>query len=83
VQLLVLPLTFLSTAFMAPALLPGWIGDVAKANPINWAIEAGRSGLATDPDWGLILPRLGALLALAVVSGWFATRAFRAYQRAL
>jgi ABC-2 type transport system permease protein len=83
VQLLVLPLTFLSTAFMAPALLPGWIGDVAKANPINWAIEAGRSALATDPDWGLVLPRLGALLVLAVLSGWFATRAFRAYQRAL
>src|SRR4051794_17081047 len=83
VQLLVLPLTFLSTAFMAPALLPGWIGDVAKANPINWAIEAGRSALAADPDWGLILPRLGALLALAMLSGWFATRAFRAYQRAL
>jgi ABC-2 type transport system permease protein len=83
VQFLVLPLTFLSTVFMAPALLPGWIADVAKANPVNWAIEAGRSALGDDVDWGLVAPRMAGLVALALLSGWFATRAFRAYQRAL
>ena len=30
-----------------------------------------------------VLPRLGGLLALALLAGWWATRAFRAYQRAL
>jgi ABC-2 type transport system permease protein len=83
VQFLVLPLTFLSTVFMASALLPGWISDVARANPVNWAIEAGRGASSDHADWGLVAPRLGALLVLALLSGWFATRAFRAYQRAL
>jgi ABC-2 type transport system permease protein len=83
VQFLVLPLAFLSSIFMAPALLPGWIADVAKANPVNWAIEAGRSALGENVDWGLVLPRVGALVLLAVVSGLWATRAFRAYQRSL
>ena len=83
VQFLVLPLTFLSTVFMAPALLPGWIGDVARFNPVNWAIEAGRSALSADVDWGLVAVRMGGLLLLAVLSGLYATQAFRAYQRSL
>jgi ABC-2 type transport system permease protein len=83
VQFLVLPLTFLSSVFMAPALLPGWISDVAKANPVNWAIEASRSALGSDIEWGLVLPRVGALVLLAALSGLWATRAFRAYQRSL
>jgi len=83
VNLVILPLTFLSTVFMAPALLPGWIGDVARFNPVNWAIEAGRSALSADVDWSLVGPRIGGLLLLAVVSGLYATRAFRAYQRSL
>jgi ABC-2 type transport system permease protein len=83
VQFLALPLTFLSTVFMAQALLPGWIKDVAKANPVNWAIEASRSALSAHVDWGLVLPRLGGLVVLAVVGAWLATRAFRSYQRSL
>jgi ABC-2 type transport system permease protein len=83
VQFLVLPLAFLSSIFMAPSLLPGWIADVAKANPVNWAIEAARSALSDSVDWGLVLPRVGALVLLAALSGWWATRAFRAYQRSL
>jgi ABC-2 type transport system permease protein len=83
VQFLVLPLTFLSSVFMAPALLPGWIADAARFNPVNWAIEASRSALGSSVDWGMVAPRVGALLALAVLSGWWATRAFRAYQRSL
>jgi ABC-2 type transport system permease protein len=83
VQFLVLPLAFLSSIFMAPALLPGWIADVAKANPVNWAIEAARSALGADVDWSLVLPRVGGLALLAALSGIWATRAFRAYQRAL
>ncbi|HEY0632736.1 MAG TPA: ABC transporter permease [Thermoleophilaceae bacterium] len=83
VQFLALPLTFLSSAFMAPALVPAWIGSVAKVNPVNWAVEASRSALSTHVDWGLIWPRVGGLVLLAVVGSWLATRAFRSYQRAL
>ena len=52
VNFLVLPLTFLSTAFMPSSLAPGWVADVARYNPVNWAIEAGREALGDDPDWG-------------------------------
>ena len=74
VSLLLLPLTFLSSALMQLSLAPGWIGTVAKFNPVDWAAVAAR-----DPD-----PlRIGALVALVVLSAWFATRAFAVYQRSL
>jgi ABC-2 type transport system permease protein len=83
VSLVVLPLTFLSSALMAQNLVPDWIQTVAKFNPVNWAVEAGRSAAMQDIDWGLVASRAGLLLALVVVSAWFATRALGAYQRSL
>jgi ABC-2 type transport system permease protein len=79
--LLVLPLTFLSAAFMPLALVPDWIAAIARWNPVNWAVEAGRASLLANPDWALILPRLGGLLAVAVACMALATLAFRSYQR--
>ena len=82
-QFLTLPLTFLSSVMMAAALMPGWVGGVAKFNPVEWAAVASREALSASPDWGIILGR-GALLAgLAIVMSWLATRAFRAYQRSV
>lgn len=78
--LLTLPLTFLSAAFMPLNLVPAWITTVARFNPVNWAVEAGRAALAANPDWSFILPRMGGLLAVAVIATWFATSAFRSYQ---
>jgi ABC-2 type transport system permease protein len=80
---LLLPLTFLSSAFMAPALMPGWMRHVADFNPVNWALVAGRSGMAADPDLGVVLGRGGALLALAVAAVWLSTRTFRSYQKSV
>lgn len=74
VSLLLLPLTFLSSALMQLSLAPGWIGTVAKLNPVDWAVVAAR-----DPE----LLRIGLLAALTLLSGWFATRAFAVYQRSL
>ncbi|MHB8780586.1 MAG: ABC transporter permease [Candidatus Geothermincolia bacterium] len=83
VNFLLLPLTFLSSVFMAPALMPGWIRAISRYNPVNWAVDAGRAALAASPDWGLIGSRLGFLVALAAFSIWFGTSAFRAYQRSV
>lgn len=81
---LTLPLSFLSGTFMDLNLAPAWIGDVAKFNPLQWAVEAGREGLTSDSiDWGLVGSRLGLLLALLIVCLGIATRAFRAYQKAV
>jgi ABC-2 type transport system permease protein len=83
VTFLVLPLTFLSTALMRDDLLPGWMRTAADVNPVDWAIEAGRSATAANPDWGLIVGDTALLAALLAVCAWLATRAFRAYQRAV
>ncbi|MGW2620358.1 ABC transporter permease [Streptomyces sp. NPDC001500] len=80
---LLLPLTFLSSAFMAPQRMPGWMRHVARFNPLDWAMTAGRSALSTDPDWGAVLVRGGALLALAVAAVWLSIRTFRSYQRSV
>jgi ABC-2 type transport system permease protein len=80
---LVLPLSFLSAAFLPLNLVPDWIAVVAKFNPINWAVEAGRAALAASPDWSFILPRMGGLLGVTIVAMLLATRAFRSYQRSV
>jgi ABC-2 type transport system permease protein len=82
-QFMVLPLTFLSAAFMPLTLVPDWIATFARYNPVNWAIEAGREALLLDADWSLILPRLGALGLVAILAAGLATRAFRSYQRSV
>lgn len=81
--MLTLPLSFLSSAMMAREAAPDWIQTVASYNPVDWAVVASRSALSDAPDWGGIGLRLLGLLAVAVVTGFIATRAFRAYQRSL
>jgi ABC-2 type transport system permease protein len=83
VQFVTLPLSFLSTTFMARDVMPGWIQDVARFNPVDWAVEAGREALTADVDWSLVGSRAGYLAAFATLSAWLATRAFRAYQRSV
>ncbi|HWF72073.1 MAG TPA: ABC transporter permease [Solirubrobacteraceae bacterium] len=78
-----LPLTFLSASLMQGSLLPGWIKTVSKFNPVNWAVEAGRSVAMEKTDWGLVGSRVGLLAALALLCAMFATRAFTKYQRSL
>lgn len=80
---LLLPLTFLSSAFMAEELMPGWMRNMAAANPVSWALDAGRGALAESPDWGSVLAGGGGLLALAVAAVWLSTRTFRSYQKSV
>ncbi|GHD96224.1 ABC transporter permease [Streptomyces naganishii] len=80
---LLLPLTFLSSAFMAPARMPGWMRHIADFNPLNWAMLAGRSAMSADPDWGVVASRGGALLGLALIGVWLSIRALRSYQRSI
>ncbi len=83
VSFVLLPLTFLSGALMQQSLVPGWIRSIARFNPVNWAVEAGRSAAMEHIDWGLVLGRLGLLVALVLICAALATRAFSAYQRSL
>jgi len=83
VTAVILPLTFLSSALMQQNLVPGWIGTVGRFNPVNWAVQAGRSAAMQKIDWGLVASRFGLLAALAVLCAIFAMRAFASYQRSL
>jgi ABC-2 type transport system permease protein len=80
---LLLPLTFLSSAFMAPALMPSWMRHIADFNPVNWALVGSRSAMTADADAGVVLGRGAALLALAVAAVWLSTRTFRSYQKSV
>jgi ABC-2 type transport system permease protein len=83
VNFFVLPLTFLSTAFMQRSLVPRWIQQVSSVNPVNWAVEAGRNAVLPGTDWGMVMTRLGLLTGLLLICVALATRAFGAYQRAV
>jgi ABC-2 type transport system permease protein len=80
---LLLPLTFLSTAFMAKGLMPHWIQTVASFNPLNWSLDSARGALAADPDWPVVAIHGGWLLGLAVLMVWLSTRSFRSYQKSI
>lgn len=82
-QFLVLPLAFLSSIMMAPALMPGWVQRVTRFNPVDWAAVASREALTAGPDWGIVLNRMALLSALAILMAWLAARAYRSHQRSL
>ena len=81
VTFLQLPLTFLSTAFMQPALMPDWIGDGRDVQP-------GRLGDPRRPRGASRRARTGrrSRATAACCAGFalacllLATRAFRSYQ---
>ena len=81
VNFLLLPLTLLSSVFMAQGLMPGWMQEVIRFNPVNWAMTAGRAALSPSADWSLIVPHLVYLSLFGLVSAWLATLALQAYQR--
>jgi ABC-2 type transport system permease protein len=63
--------------------MPSWMRHIADYNPVNWAMVAGRSAMSDSPDWGVVLSRGGALLAVAVAAVWLSTRTFRTYQKSV
>jgi ABC-2 type transport system permease protein len=49
VQVLVWPIGFLSSAFVATSTMPGWLGAIAQWNPLSSTATAARS-LFQNPD---------------------------------
>ncbi|GID91048.1 ABC transporter permease [Amorphoplanes digitatis] len=50
VQILVWPVGFLSSAFVSPGTMPGWLGTIAAWNPLSATATAIRQ-LFGNPDW--------------------------------
>lgn len=80
---LVLPLTFLSGAFLSLRLVPSWIVDVARFNPVHWAEGAGRIAVQASPTWGTVASYTCFLAIAAAAAAFAATKAFRTYQRSM
>jgi ABC-2 type transport system permease protein len=76
-----LPLMFLSSAFIQPAFLPGWMQAIASRNPLNWEVQIGRDALAANPDWSAIAVRSGGLLVLALIAIAISVTTFRSYAK--
>ena len=51
VNMLLTPLMFLSAVFMRLELMPSWIQTVARYNPVNWSVAAGRGAMQSSVDW--------------------------------
>lgn len=79
-QLVTMPLMFLSSAIMDPRLAPAWVADIARFNPFDWAVRAGRGALDGSTSGFEVWGHLGLLAAATLVMAWLATRAFRARQ---
>jgi ABC-2 type transport system permease protein len=76
-----LPLMFLSSAFIQPSFLPGWMQAIASRNPLNWEVQIGRSALSAAPDWSAIAVRAGGLLVLALIAVAISVTTFRNYAK--
>jgi ABC-2 type transport system permease protein/oleandomycin transport system permease protein len=66
------PLTFISSAFVAPETMPGWLQPVAEANPFTLVTNATRAlynGLDPGADlWWSVLWAAGITVVFATVS---------------
>jgi len=80
---LVLPLTFLSGAFLSLRLVPGWIAAAARFNPVNWAASAGRLAIGGRSAWGTVGSYAVFLVIALAATAAASTGAFRAYQRSV
>jgi len=82
-QIVVLPVTFLSTTMMPSALMPHWVQNVSRYNPMTWAVDIGRDALAGTSDWAQTGLHALGLLTLAALAFVWSVRAIRGYQRSL
>jgi ABC-type multidrug transport system, permease component len=66
------PLTFVSSAFVPPETMPGWLQPVAEANPFTIVTNAARAlynGLPVGNDaWWSILWSIGIIVVFATLS---------------
>src|SRR5580700_1276883 len=76
-----LPLMFLSSAFIQPSFMPGWMQAIASRNPLNWEVQVGRSVLSANPDWAGVALRCGGILTLAVIAIAISATTFRSYAK--
>ena len=68
------PLTFVSSAFVPPESMPGWLQTIAEINPFSTMVDAARSLFLGTPAgndvWGAVAWSLGIIAVFAPLSAW-------------
>ncbi len=73
------PLLFLTPNFVPRDLLTRPMEVAASANPVTYVMEASRSLILEDLDWGTVAPGFGIVLALGAVVIALNVRMMRSY----
>ena len=76
-QVGMLLLVFLTTAYAPLDLLTGWLQEAARINPVTQVVEAARQGFVGGVTWGDTWPGLLAMAGLAAVLSVLALRGMR------
>ncbi|MGH3447162.1 MAG: ABC transporter permease, partial [Nocardioidaceae bacterium] len=76
--LLVLPLSFASSTFVAPSTMPGWLESFVNVNPITHLVDTVRGLMVGGP---VATPLLWTLLWMGILLVVFVPLALRAYKR--
>ena len=76
--MIILPLTFASSAFATPDSMPGWLQAFVKVNPVTSVIDAAR-GLMLGGE--VAEPLIDSVIWLAVITAVFAPLAVSRYRR--
>jgi ABC-2 type transport system permease protein len=76
-NLVVLPMAFLSGAFVPLDFSPAWVRTVANVFPLKHLVTGTQDVLVRGKGPASVLPELGILLAFAVVLAAIAVKAFR------
>jgi len=66
--ILTFPLLFMSSALVPTQLMPGWMQNVSRLNPISYTVDAARALTLTGFDWGKVLEAFGIIGAIAIVT---------------
>ena len=76
--MIILPLTFASSAFVRPETMPGWLEAFVNVNPVTSVIDAAR-GLMLGG--AVARPVVQSVIWMAVITGVFAPLAIARYRR--
>jgi ABC-2 type transport system permease protein len=78
-----LPLMFLSSILIQQRVMPNWMWEVSRFNPVDWGVRAARDAVVVGGNWGDVGMYMLLLLGLTAVTSLFATWTFRTYQRSI
>jgi ABC-2 type transport system permease protein len=77
VNLIVLPMAFLSGAFIPLDAAPGWLRTVAKALPLHYLVDGMQDVMVRGEGVSAVVLPLGILLTFTAVVTFLASRIFR------